>query len=59
ILLLTLNDEEKALLKPFKIAFPRCRPKPLFEYVNYIVSVSDWLYIGIRDWLGSKKYKTG
>ncbi|KAF0445754.1 f-box domain-containing protein [Gigaspora margarita] len=57
VFLLTLNDEERTLLIPFKLTFPN-HPKPLFEYTSYITCVNKDLYSGIRIWLRSNGYKT-
>ncbi|KAF0451919.1 f-box domain-containing protein [Gigaspora margarita] len=56
IFLLTLNAEEQALLIPFNITLPN-HPKPLFDYTNYITSINNYLYYGIRNWLYDIKYK--
>ncbi|KAF0562530.1 f-box domain-containing protein [Gigaspora margarita] len=56
IFLLTLNSEEQDLLISFKINFPNY-PKPLFEYTNYITSVTYDLYNGVRNWLRYERYK--
>ncbi|RIB06056.1 hypothetical protein C2G38_2218028 [Gigaspora rosea] len=56
ILLLTLNDEEKAPLIRFNITLPN-HPKPLFEYTSYITSVSYSLYDGAKNWLDHEGYK--
>ncbi|KAF0485493.1 RNI-like protein [Gigaspora margarita] len=56
IFLLTLNVKEQSLLIPFKITLPN-HPKPLFEYTNYITSVNNDLYDGVRNWLYYKRYK--
>ncbi|KAF0561730.1 hypothetical protein F8M41_019353 [Gigaspora margarita] len=44
------------LLISFKINFPNY-PKLLFEFKNYIISVTYDLYDGIRNWLLYKRYK--
>ncbi|RIB01077.1 hypothetical protein C2G38_2128486, partial [Gigaspora rosea] len=45
-----LNDNELAPLIPFKITFPS-HPKPLFEYTNYISSISYSLHDSVKIWL--------
>ncbi|KAF0525837.1 hypothetical protein F8M41_014328 [Gigaspora margarita] len=49
-LLLMLNAEEQTLLIPFKISIPS-NPNPLFEYSSYIISVTNGLHDGIRNWV--------
>ncbi|KAF0435876.1 protein NLRC3 isoform X1 [Gigaspora margarita] len=45
-----LNAEEKSLLIPFSEITLPSYPKPLFEYANYVISVTGDLCIGVKNW---------
>ncbi|KAF0549654.1 f-box domain-containing protein [Gigaspora margarita] len=55
--LLTLNKEEKELLKQFEIIIPdNPKSKPLFEYVSYCEVIKLNSDNGIINWLNYEKY---